>query len=244
MANLGLEILGLSKAFDREQVLNEVSFSLNQGEVLSILGKSGSGKTTLLKVIAGLMFADDGEIHWMGHALQHVSPEKRGIVYLYQEALLFPHLNVFENVAFGLRIRKYGDNGLKQKVSKMLEALDISEHAQKMPNQISGGQKQRVAFGRAMIIEPKLILLDEPFGALDHQTRERMQGLLKRVLNDYQMTAIFVTHDIKEALLMGQSIGRMENGHLIRYDSKRAFVHDPLTGAQGEMDFWKKFNTH
>ncbi len=233
----------LNKRFGSEQVLEEVSFSLAERETLSVLGRSGSGKTTLLKILAGLESADEGEILLNGQRINEQSPQERGIVYLYQEALLFPHLNVFENLAFGLRLRRTPSPEIKRAVEEMLARLGLSEQASKMPHQLSGGQKQRVSFGRALIINPKVLLLDEPFGALDVETRSSMQAFLKEVSLEYQITAIFVTHDLKEALLMGDRIGYMRTGKLDIYDSKEAFVQDPRTEAQSEIEFWKRYQS-
>jgi putrescine transport system ATP-binding protein len=239
MANVVLEIEGLSKMFTTESVFKDLRLQVNEGEVLSILGASGSGKTTLLKVIAGLEAEDEGDIRWKGKRMNKMMPQDREIIYLYQEPLLFPHLNVFENVAFGLRLRKVQEKEINRRVEHVLTSLGIESHARKSPEQLSGGQKQRVAFGRALIIQPKMILLDEPFGALDHDTRRQMQQLLRQILENEKMTAIFVTHDIKEAIQMGNRIGKMERGNLHIYPSLKAFVEDPGSGAQEEGRFWK-----
>lgn len=222
-------------------MLKSVSFSLAERETLSVLGRSGSGKTTLIRILAGLESADEGEILLKGIRINEQRPQERGIVYLYQEALLFPHLNVFENIAFGLRLRRTPNPELKQKVEEMIVRLGLADQQEKMPHQLSGGQKQRVSFGRALIINPRVLLLDEPFGALDVETRALMQTFLKEVSQDYQITAIFVTHDLKEALLMGDRIGYMREGRLEIYASKADFVADPRTEAQSEINFWQKY---
>jgi ABC-type Fe3+/spermidine/putrescine transport system ATPase subunit len=236
---MSLRVEQVVKRFGKEEVLHQLSFELAPYEVLSILGRSGSGKTTLLKIIAGLETEDEGSIYWNDQLMNPVPANKRGIVYLYQEALLFPHLNIFENVAFGLRIRKLPEAEVRLKVSAMLDRLGISDQAEKRPEQLSGGQKQRVAFGRALVINPRVLLLDEPFGALDTETRSQMQDLLIRVLKEGQTTAVFVTHDLKEALLVGDRLGKIERGSLHLYPNKEAFIQDPATGVQGELDFWK-----
>ena len=168
-------------------------------------------------------------------------PNKRNIVYLYQEPLLFPHLNVSENIAFGLKIRKQSAGEIKTKVENMLLEIGLEEHAMKMPHQLSGGQRQRVSFARALIIEPKVLLLDEPFGALDAETRVQMQELFKKLSKKMKLTSIFITHDLKEALTMGDHIGKIELGHFKRYDSKQDFYNDVDSGAQQEAAFWKQF---
>jgi len=235
-----LRVHDLHKSFSDEPVLRGVSLDLAQHEMLSVLGRSGSGKTTLLKILAGLEQADRGEITLHGEDIAQWSPKQRNIVYLYQEALLFPHLDAFENIAFGLRLRGLPKAEVQQRVERMLAQLELEDQAYKQPHQLSGGQRQRVSFGRALIIEPPLLLLDEPFGALDLETRASMQGLLKRVARDLGMTAIFVTHDLKEAILMGDRLGYMRAGLLDLYPDVQAFIEDPRTEAAGEIDFWRK----
>jgi putrescine transport system ATP-binding protein len=210
---------------------------VEERSILSILGKSGSGKTTLLKIIAGLETADHGIITLQKEIVNDVPPHRRNFVYLYQEPLLFPHLNVFENVAFGLRLRKENENIIQQKVLNMLDELELSDQAMKMPTQLSGGQRQRVAFGRALIINPKVLLLDEPFGALDTETRQTMQQLLQKIIAEHPITTLFVTHDLKEAIIMGDRIGVMESGNLKIYNSKKEFVDDNEK-VKGEISFW------
>ncbi len=236
-----LEAQNITKSFSGELVLRDVSFSLHQHQVLSILGRSGSGKTTLLKILAGLLREDSGEISLSRKRMNETPPNKRNIVYLYQDALLFPHLNVFENVAFGLRLRKISVEQLKAQVNHLLDEIGLKEHATKMPNQLSGGQRQRVSFARALVINPKVLLLDEPFGALDADTRAQMQQLFKKVAARYQLTAVFITHDLKEALTMGDHIGKIENGALRLYHSPQDFFNDHTNGAQAEAEFWDQF---
>ena len=242
MSEALLMVRNLSLAFGKEQdrVLDDLNFELQAHRTLSILGQSGCGKTTLLKAIAGLAEPQSGEIFFDGQNLQGVPPHQRGIVYLYQEPLLFPHLNVFENVAFGLRLRKLPEGEIHQKTSGMIERLQLGDQQGKMPHQLSGGQKQRVSFGRALIINPPLLLLDEPLGNLDTGTRAAMQQLLREVTHEFRITAIFVTHDLKEAVLMGDRIGYMERGALELYPDLPAFMADPRTGVRGEIEFWEK----
>lgn len=233
-----LEIKEIYKKFGKEQILYDLNFSLKKQDILSVLGKSGSGKTTLLKIIAGLETADSGLIKFQNKVVNDVPSNKRNFIYLYQEPLLFPHLNVFENVAFGLRLRKEKRAIIQQKVLSLLDELELSNQVTKMPTQLSGGQRQRVAFGRALIINPQVLLLDEPFGALDTETREAMQQLLKKMIREHSITTIFVTHDLKEAIIMGDQIGVMERGKLEIYDSKKDFV-DKMESVKNEIAFWK-----
>jgi len=233
-----LEIRNLSKTFGKEEVLSEMSFDLPLQSVLSILGRSGSGKTTLLKIVAGLEEPSSGDIFWKGKRMNDIAANKRKIVYLYQEALLFPHLDIFENIAFGLRLTKEKEAVIKEKAGRILESLGLSEQARKFPHQLSGGQKQRVSFGRALIINPPLMLLDEPFGALDVETRRQMQDLFLKIVDEFEMTAIFVTHDLKEAISIGHKIGHLKKGKLSIYEELSDFLEDPSTEAGSEIAFW------
>jgi ABC-type sugar transport system ATPase subunit len=233
-----LDIKKISKAYGDRKVLQDISLQVAVNSTISILGKSGCGKSTLLKIIAGIEKEDAGNVFLNDANINNKKPNERNIVYLFQEALLFPHLNVFENIAFGLRIRKEDKQQIKTKVEYLLQKLGIEKEAHKMPGQISGGQKQRVAFGRAIIINPPLLLLDEPFSSLDVETRESMQQLYKTVAAEYNITSLFVTHDLKECLVMGDRIAYMENGTLTMYNNRKDFIEDIKTGVKGEINFW------
>jgi len=237
-----LSVARLSKSFGSNSVLRDVSFGLNGNDILAVLGRSGGGKTTLLKIIAGLETPDAGTLHLAGHDLCPLPPNQRQLVYLYQEPLLFPHLNVFENIAFGLRIRRIVNREITRQVNQLLDELDLRAHAQKAPHQLSGGQRQRVSFGRALIIRPRLLLLDEPFGNLDAQTRADIQQLFLRVSRQHQMTAIFVTHDSREALTVGTRFAYLEQGQLTTFASKADFVQDARTNIGEEVRFWESIS--
>jgi heme ABC exporter ATP-binding subunit CcmA len=230
--------IDIKKSYGETAILKGISFDLAAGQTLAILGRSGCGKTTLLKVLAGLL-PGSGQV-WVGEEnISEKTPQQRGIVYLYQEALLFPHLNVFENVAFGLRLRGTAHDAVQREVTSLLEQLGLADHAQKMPEQLSGGQKQRAAFGRALIVKPRLLLLDEPFGALDADTRSNMQQFYRQRIQQQGISAIFVTHDLKEALLLGDRWGYMEQGKLDVFDTVAAFSEDARTGVGPEIAFWR-----
>lgn len=235
-----IEVSNICKSFGKEQVLKDVNFQLPPNETLSVLGKSGCGKTTLLKILAGLEAADVGSFTIDGENMLDKKPQSRGVVYLSQAPLLFPHLNVWENIAFGLRIRKLEEKQVFIAVEEMLINLDLTSQAKKMPTELSGGQKQRVSFGRAIIIQPRILLLDEPFGSLDAQTRAEMQMLFRHLREAYRTTSLFITHDLKEALMMGTRIGRMEAGQLSLFSSIKEFAQSEGSGAKEELAFWEK----
>ena len=236
--NIFLRVRELRKAFGKEHILKELSLDLKAGDTLSILGRSGCGKTTFLKILAGLESMQQGQIFLDGQDISQRSPQNRNIVYLYQEPLLFPHMNVWENIAFGLRIKNAPSAQITERVESLINNLGLTRHATKRPDQLSGGQKQRVAFGRAIIINPSLLLLDEPFASLDVETRSAMQQLFKNLAKKYTITSIFVTHDLKEALLMGDRIAYMQQGSLTTYESRNDFINDPGIGVLDEIAFW------
>lgn len=240
-----IEVKNISRSFGNEHVLCNVSFTLQQNQTLSVLGRSGSGKTTLLKIIAGLLGEYSGTITINGKAIDHLKPKDRGIVYLYQEPLLFPHLNVEENIGFGLKIQDKIPEQIKQNVAGMVEMLQLGGQEKKYPHQLSGGQKQRVAFGRAFIIHPNVLLLDEPFGSLDSEIRGEMQKLFMKIASKEKITTLFVTHDLKEALLTGNRFGIMQHGKLNFFKSREEFIDDAGTGVKNELEFWANLtNTH
>lgn len=233
-----LNVADISKSYGEHQVLRDAGFSVRERETLSILGRSGCGKTTLLKIVAGLAQPDRGEVLLHGRNIRAEAPERRGIIYIYQEPLLFPHLNIFENIAFGLRARKMDESHIRSQTEGMLERLGLAGHGRKMPHQLSGGQKQRVAFGRAIIINPQVLLLDEPFSNLDAETRGTMQELFRELVQSYGIAAVFVTHDLKEAIVLGDAIAYMEEGRLIHFSDKQEFIAHPHYGARREIEFW------
>lgn len=237
MINPFLQLKDIQKSFGKECVLKDIHLELSEGNTLSLIGASGSGKTTLLKIIAGLEKADKGDICLKQKRINTLVPQQRKIVYLYQDALLFPHLTAFENIAFGLRLQKA--KNIKFQVELMLKQIGMLDQAHKMPDQLSGGQKQRIAFGRALVVNPQLLLLDEPFGALDPKIRSNMQKLFKSLVASQNLSAIFVTHDIKEAIIIGDDIAKITQGQLKQYDTKTAFYQDKNSGVNNEILFWK-----
>ncbi len=235
-----LRVEALSKRYGHEQVLEDVSFSLGESETLSILGRSGSGKTTLLKIVAGLEVSEGGRIFLGDEEITSRPPQDRGIVYLYQEPLLLPHLDLVGNLTLPIHMRaRRNHTRIRFDIEPLLAELGLSEHRHKMPHQLSGGMRQRVAFGRALTASPRVLLLDEPFSSLDPEIRASAQRLFKEVAARHQIPALFVSHDLEEALLMGDRIAMMEMGRLRVFDSKQAFVADPSTGVGAKIRFWR-----
>lgn len=233
-----LEIENIEKRYGTTTVLSDIGLRCKNGETLAVLGKSGCGKTTLLKIIAGLEQTDAGRVVYQGNDLTLVPVEQRGIVYLSQEPLLFPHMTAGENISFGMRMRGFSKSDVRDATTSMLESLGLHGHADKYPEALSGGQKQRVAFGRALLVEPKVLLLDEPFGSLDAGTREEMQQFYLQLTTTHGFAALFVTHDVKEALVTGTTFARMEGGRLTLFKDKDAFVNDPHGDVAKERQFW------
>lgn len=234
-----LDVQGLRAAYGTQQILNSVSFQLSAGQTLVVLGESGCGKTTLLRALAGLVEISDGKIRLNQRLVSEASPRERAIIYLDQEPLLFEHLTVAENIAFAMRLKRQPEDKIQAAIKEMLDAVDLTEHAHKREWQLSGGQKQRVAFARAVLARPELLLLDEPFCSLDGRTRSQMQALFATISQRFRLTSVFVTHDVKESLIVGDLFARMSGGELFLYTSRDQFVNDRSTGIPDEIAFWK-----
>lgn len=222
-------------------ILREVSFTVAAHTTLAVIGASGCGKTTLLRTIAGLIVAERGRVLLGSENVDSLAPNRRGIVYLNQEPLLFPHLNLFENVAFGLRLRRVVDAEIRERVEKIISQLELDGLELRHPQALSGGQRQRVAFGRALAVDPVLLLLDEPFSNLDADTRTSMQDLFKRLALERGTTALFVTHDLKESLRVGDSFAMIRAGRVHTYKDLHTFCVDPANGVDREAAFWQFF---
>ena len=212
MAKKIVEFKNISKSFDGTPVLKNVSLDIDENEFVTLLGPSGCGKTTLLRILGGFETADEGEVLFDGEDIQKVPPHKRDLNTIFQRYALFPHLNVYENIAFGLKIKKVPKDIIKQKVARMLKLVSLEGYENRKIAQLSGGQQQRVAIARALINEPKVLLLDEPLSALDAKLRKEMQLELKWIQKEVGITFIFVTHDQEEALTMSDKIVVMSDG--------------------------------
>ncbi len=224
-----VEIQGVSKYFGEVKVLDNICLSINKGEFFSILGPSGCGKTTLLRIIAGFERPDSGKIIIDGVDYTDVPPYKRPVNMVFQNYALFPHLNVFENVAFGLRYQNLGRLEVKKKVFEVLELVKLTGLENRKPSELSGGQKQRVALARALVLKPKVLLLDEPLNALDPKLRKEMQIELKKLQHEVGITFIFVTHDQEEALSISDRIAVINAGRIEQVGTGYEIFEKPRT---------------
>jgi spermidine/putrescine transport system ATP-binding protein len=224
-----LSVRSVAKRFDSSVVLRDLSLDVAEGEFLTILGESGSGKTTLLRIIAGFEQADAGEVWMSGERLDPLPPYRRRVNTVFQQYALFPHLSVFDNVAYGLRVRKVDKYEITARVDQALAMVKMSEFARSAPAKISGGQQQRVALARALVNRPRLLLLDEPLSALDANLRRQMQAELKSLQREVGIAFIFVTHDQHEAMAMSDRIALLRQGELEQIASPREIYFRPAT---------------
>ncbi|WP_340617892.1 spermidine/putrescine ABC transporter ATP-binding protein PotA [Xenorhabdus entomophaga] len=222
-----VELKALSKGFDDKQVISQLDLTINDGEFLTILGPSGCGKTTVLRLIAGLEDADCGKILLEGLDITDIPAEHRHVNTVFQSYALFPHMTVFENVAFGLRMQKTPEKEITPRVEEALRMVQLEEFARRKPAQLSGGQQQRVAIARAVVNKPKVLLLDESLSALDYKLRKQMQNELKALQRKLGITFIFVTHDQEEALVMSDRIVVMRDGRIEQDGSPREIYEEP-----------------
>jgi sulfate transport system ATP-binding protein len=215
---MSIEITDISKSFGKFAALKSVGFQVRSGELVALLGPSGSGKTTLLRIIAGLEFAERGEVFFNGAAVTERSAYQRKAGFVFQHYALFQHMNVFENIAFGLRVRprreRPPESEIKERVARLLEAVQLEDFAKRLPAQLSGGQRQRVAFARALAIEPEVLLLDEPFGALDAKVRKELRPWLRSFHDTTHLTSLFVTHDQEEAFEVADRVVIIDKGEV------------------------------
>lgn len=236
-----LEVQGLQKTYGKEVVLREIHFELPFGKSLAILGPSGVGKSTLLKILCGMEEADTGHILLNGKSIENWPISKRKIIYLHQHPVLLPHLNVAENILFSLKGTTIPEIQKQSQLNYWLEQTGLKGHESKRPDQLSGGQKQRVALARAMIFEPEIILMDEPFHALDHYLKEQLMDELKALFLREEMSSIIVTHDPQEALKWADHFAWLSEEGLVQYTDQTAFISDPKTGVHRQINFWNQY---
>ncbi len=230
-----VEFRDVTKRYGEHLVLEHFSLQVPRGEFLTLLGPSGSGKTTLLRLVAGFEQPQAGEILIEGRDASHLPPYRRNVNTVFQHYALFPHLSVFRNVAFGLEQKKLSRSEIEGRVRAMLELVDLPGKESRSPQQLSGGEKQRVALARALVLEPAVLLLDEPLGALDQKLRREMQVELKRLRERLGITFIFVTHDQEEALVMSDRIAVINRGRLEQLGSGEEIYERPRTRFVGEF---------
>ena len=230
---MSIEVRNLSKMYGTHPALRDVSMTVNSGELLALLGPSGSGKTTLLRVIAGLEAPDAGTVHFDGGDATERSATDRRVGFVFQHYALFRHMSVFENVAFGLRVRpralRPAEAEIKRRVNELLSLVQLDYLGDRSPSQLSGGQRQRVALARALAVEPKVLLLDEPFGALDAKVRQELRRWLRRLHSQIHVTSVFVTHDQEEALELANRVVVMNEGRIEQDGTPEEIVEHPAT---------------
>ncbi len=222
-----IQLKNISKTYEDNKVLDNLSLNIKKNEFLTLLGPSGCGKTTTLKIIAGFENADEGSVLFEGSDINEVPPYKRQINTVFQKYALFPHMNIYENIAFGLKIKKLPKDEIDKKVKEMLKLVSLEGYEKRSVDSLSGGQQQRIAIARALVNEPKVLLLDEPLGALDLKLRQEMQTELKRIQKKLGITFIFVTHDQEEALSMSDTIVVMNKGKIQQMGTPEDIYNEP-----------------
>ena len=240
MSNKLIELKNLTKNFDDQQVLRGINLDIHENEFLTLLGPSGCGKTTTLRIIAGFEEPSGGEVLFNGIEISKLPPYKREINTVFQKYALFPHLNVMDNIGFGLNLKKVDKSVIEQKVKRMLKMVGLEGFEKRDVTLLSGGQQQRVAIARALVNEPKVLLLDEPLGALDAKIRKQMQIELKKIQREVGITFIYVTHDQEEALSMSDTVVVMNNGEIQQIGSPTDIYNEPenrfVAGFIGESN--------
>ena len=238
-----LKLKNLTKTFGSVTAVDNVSLDISDGEFLTLLGPSGSGKSTILNMIAGFEYPTSGEIVLEGQPINNLLPEKRNIGMVFQNYALFPHMTIFDNIAFPLKMRKYGRENIKEKVLRAMTLVQLPGFEGRYPKQLSGGQQQRVALARALVFDPPLLLLDEPLGALDKKLRTHMHVELKHLHTQLNRTMIYVTHDQEEALVMSDRIAVMDNSVIVQVGEPDELYDRPanefVAGFIGESNIFK-----
>lgn len=226
-----LTVTNLSKRYGETPVVRSLNIEVASGEMVALLGPSGCGKTTTMRMIAGLLPPDTGDIRFDGRSVLKTPAERRGAVMVFQKHLLFPHLSIVENVAFGLKMRGVAARTRRQQAEAMLEHVRLAGLGSRRPHELSGGQQQRVALARALVVNPDVLLLDEPLSNLDANLRVEMRQLIRSLQQEFGITTIFVTHDQEEAVMLADRIALMMEGELLQFDTPRAFYTRPQTQA-------------
>ena len=230
---MSIQVKNIDKHFDAFHALNNISLDFPEGQLVALLGPSGCGKTTLLRIIAGLESADKGQVILEGQDATHIHVRERQVGFVFQHYALFRHMTVFDNIAFGLRVRpratRPNEAEIKKRVTRLLDLVQLGFLADRYPAQLSGGQRQRIALARALAVEPRVLLLDEPFGALDAKVRKELRRWLRTLHDELHITSIFVTHDQEEALEVADQIVVMNKGNIEQIGSPREVYEKPAT---------------
>lgn len=241
---MGIEVRNIRKQFGSFSVIKDINLKVNDGELVALLGPSGSGKTTLLRIIAGLEYADSGSVLIDGKEANSLHIKERNVGFVFQHYALFKHMTVFNNVAFGLRVRpkhlRPSPSEINDRVMTLLKLVHLDTFYDRYPSQLSGGQRQRVALARSLAVEPKLLLLDEPFGALDAKVRKELRRWLRRLHDDMHITSIFVTHDQEEAMEVSDRVVVMNGGRIEQVGTPEDVYHKPANGFV--YDFLGNYN--
>jgi sulfate transport system ATP-binding protein len=237
---MSIVVKNLSKQFGTFKALDNVSLEAQSGSLLALLGPSGSGKTTLLRIIAGLESSDSGSVHYENEDVTRQSPRDRQVGFVFQHYALFRHMSVFENVAFGMRVRKFSNADIHKRVHELLGMVRLNELSERYPSQLSGGQRQRVALARALAVQPRILLLDEPFGALDAKVRQELRQWLRQLHDEIHLTTVFVTHDQEEAFEVADRVVVMKSGHIEQSGTPQEVFDHPATPFV--MDFLGNVN--
>lgn len=235
MLGSGISFLGVSKSYGDSVALTDFSLTLEPGEFVTLLGPSGSGKTTALNILAGFVAPTGGDLQIGGQSVLHLPPEKRNLGMVFQSYSLFPHLSIFDNVAFPLRLRKTPKDEVTRRVNEALEMIQLADMGKRMPSQLSGGQRQRIAFARAVVSRPSVLLMDEPLGALDLKLREAMQKEIRLLHRQLGCTILFVTHDQGEALAMSDRVVVMNHARIAQVGTPQEIYDRPQTRHVAEF---------
>ena len=227
MAKELIQLIDISKSFDGQMVLDELNLSIHENEFVTLLGPSGCGKTTTLRILGGFANPDKGSVIFDGQDITHVPPNKRQLNTVFQKYALFTHMTIAENIAFGLKIKKKSKSYIDDKIRYALKLVNLDGYENRMPDSLSGGQQQRIAIARAIVNEPKVLLLDEPLGALDLKLRQEMQYELIRMKNELGITFVYVTHDQEEALTMSDTIVVMNQGYIQQIGTPESIYNEP-----------------